>query len=185
MNDDELTALGIKLFIETHKESKNMEEEQKVGLLARDFIKEHIKRENELENIIFELKEKIKSLETCKNVSGNPDVPLGYNIFLNMIKYARVSYNYDHSASLTLDLPTMTIDNYPLMPNEFEYISKIMESDRHPFYETSKIGAAIKDTAKTFSSLSDVITGNHTEYKYGIGGSPKWQDNLADDRAWT
>ena len=42
MNDDELTALGIKLFIETHKESKNMEEEKKVGLLARDFIKEHI-----------------------------------------------------------------------------------------------------------------------------------------------
>ena len=177
MNDEEfdkLTEQAFGLFIKYCEENnykdknfnyyKNLLEymetiEKNAGILTKDFIKKLIDREKELENEVFELKEKLKATKS----TSNNEVPLGYNIFLNMIKYATVNfsndlnYNVNYNGNITLgpNMPTMSIADYPLNPDEFDYIAKIIENDRKPYIKTAS-GVNIVDS-------------------YG---------NLADDRAW-
>ena len=137
---DKLTEQCIGLLIEesNYKDKrlkhynyllKNMETiEKNTGLLTKDFIKRLIDREKELENEIFELNEKLKAYNSN---TDNNEVPLGYNIFLNMIKYAKVNYNYGDSTYG--DSPTISIGDYPLTnPDELDYISKIIKNDIDP-----------------------------------------------------
>lgn len=145
---------------------KNMESlEKNAGILTKDFIKKLVNREKELENTIFELGEQIKALKSSENNKEN-DIPKGYNIFMKMIKYASVSLslgdNYDN-------MPTLSISDCPLMPDEIEYVNRLI-SERENELTTGFMG-------KIGSISIDNVD-------IGIGGSPRWQDNLADDRAW-
>ena len=145
---------------------KNMESlEKNTGILTKDFIKKLVNREKELENTIFELGEQIKALKSSENNKEN-DIPKGYNIFMKMIKYASVSLSLGDSYD---NMPTLSISDCPLMPDEIEYINRLI-SERENELTTGFMG-----------KIGSISIGN---VDIGIGGSPRWQDNLADDRAW-
>lgn len=145
---------------------KNMESlEKNTGILTKDFIKKLVNREKELENTIFELGEQIKALKSSENNKEN-DIPKGYDIFMKMIKYASVSWSLGDSYD---NMPTLSISDCPLMPDEIEYVSRLI-SERENELTTGFMG-------KIGSMSIDRVD-------VGIGGSPRWQDNLANDRAW-
>lgn len=145
---------------------KNMELlEKNTGILTKDFIKKLLNREKELENTIFELGEQIKALKSSENNKEN-DIPKGYDIFMKMIKYASVNLSLGDS----YNMPTLSISDCPLMPDEIEYVNRLI-SERENELITGFMG-------KTGS-----ISNNRVEV--GIGGSPRWQDNLVNDRAWS
>ena len=101
---------------------KNMESlEKNTGILTKDFIKKLVNREKELENTIFFFFLQIKALKSSENNKEN-DIPKGYNIFMKMIKYASVSMSLGDSYD---NMPTLSISDCPLMPDEIEYIKKI------------------------------------------------------------
>ena len=97
--------------------------EKNTGILTKDFIKKLVNREKELENTIFELGEQIKALKSSKDNEKN-DIPKGYDIFMNMIKYASVSWSLGDSYD---NMPTLSIEGYPVRADEIEYIQRLME----------------------------------------------------------
>lgn len=134
---------------------KNMESlEKNAGILTKDFIKKLVNREKELENTIFELGEQIKALKSSENNKEN-DIPKGYNIFMKMIKYASVSMSLGDSYD---NMPTLSISDCPLMPDEIEYINRLI-SERENELTTSFMG-------KIGSISIDNVD-------IGIGGSPR------------
>lgn len=153
-------------ILERYKDNTIMDKfEKNTGILTKDFIKKLLNRENELENTIFELTERIKALETSDDKDN--DVPQGYNIFMKMIKYASVSWSLGDGYD---NMPTLSISDCPLMPDEVEYVSRLMSERENELMNgfMSKIGSVSIDRV-------DV----------GIGGSPRWQDNLVNDKVWT
>jgi hypothetical protein len=96
--------------------------DKNTGILTKDFIKKLLNRENELENTIFELTERIKALETSDDKCN--DVPQGYDIFMKMIKYASLSWSLGDGYD---NMPTLSIIDCPLMPDEVEYVNRLME----------------------------------------------------------
>lgn len=153
---------------------KNMESlEKNAGILTKDFIKKLVNREKELENTIFELGEQIKALKSSKDNTKN-DIPKGYDIFMNMIKCASVSLSLGDGYG---NMPTLSIEGYPIRADEMEYIQKLIEE---------------REAENTAIGISKYIKPTYIEPTYcdgvyvGIGGSPRWQDNyLANDRAWS
>ena len=139
--------------------------EKNTGILTKDFIKKLLNREKELENTIFELGEQIKALKSSENNKEN-DIPKGYDIFMKMIKYASVNLSLGDS----YNMPTLSISDCPLMPDEIEYVNRLI-SERENELMTGFMGK--------IGSISN----NRVEV--GIGGLPRWQDNLVNDRAWS
>lgn len=172
-----MTKCHSKDILESYKDNtikfylyilKNMESlENNAGILTKDFIKKLVNREKELENTIFELGEQIKALKSSENNKEN-DIPKGYNIFMKMIKYASVNWSLGDSS--IMNMPTLSISDYPLMPDEVEYVNRLISEKENELMTgfMNKIGS--------ISSIDRVDV--------GIGGSPRWQDNLANDSAW-
>ena len=140
--------------------------EKNTGILTKDFIKNFINREKELENTIFELGEQIKALKSSDD-KGN-DIPRGYDIFMKMIKYASVSWAIGNSYD---NMPTISINDCPLMPDEVEYVKRLIEKRQN---EDFNIRATTFKSTYYGSNKVDV----------GIGESPGWYGNLANDSAW-
>ena len=144
---------------------KNMESlEKNTGILTKDFIKKLVNREKELENTIFELGEQIKALKSSENNKEN-DIPKGYDIFIKMIKYASVSWSLGDSYD---NMPTLSIIDYPLMPDEIKYVSRLISE---------------RENELTTDFMDKIESMSINRVDVGIGGSPRWQDNLANDRA--
>lgn len=154
----------IKFYLYIFKNIDMDKFEKNTGILTKDFIKKLLNREKELENTIFELGEQIKALKSSENNKEN-DIPKGYDIFMKMIKYASVNLSLGDS----YNMPTLSISDFPLMPDEIEYVNRLISKRENELMTSfmGKIGSVSIDRV-------DV----------GIGGSPRWQDNLANDRAW-
>lgn len=139
--------------------------ENNTGILTKNFVKKLLNRENELENTIFELKEQIKALESS-DAKGN-DVPICYDIFMKMIKYASVNMSLGDS----YNMPTLSISDCPLMPDEVEYISRLIserENELMTGFMGKKIGRISVDRVDA-----------------GIGVSPMSEYDLISGRAYS
>ena len=155
----------IKFYLYIFKNIDMDKFEKNTGILTKDFIKKLLNREKELENTIFELGEQIKALKSSENNKEN-DIPKGYDIFMKMIKYASVNLSLGDS----YNMPTLSISDCPLMPDEIEYVNRLI-SERENELMTGFMG--------NIGSISI------DRVDVGIGGSPRWQDNLVNDsRAW-
>ena len=169
-----MTKYHSKDILESYKDNtikfylyilKNMESlEKNTGILTKDFIKKFVNREKELENTIFELGEQIKALKSSENNKEN-DIPKGYDIFIKMIKYASVSWSLGDSYD---NMPTLSIIDYPLMPDEIKYVSRLISE---------------RENELTTDFMDKIESMSINRVDVGIGGSPRWQDNLANDRA--
>lgn len=92
------------------------EQEENVGILAKDFIKQHIKKENELENKIAELTEYIKTITSTEDCFEK-------NLFFKIIKYGDIGLTYDESID---EPPTLSIRTNILSPDELKYITSLI-----------------------------------------------------------
>jgi hypothetical protein len=157
----------IKFLLETLKFLDNMQTDNtSPGLLTKEFILKQIEKQTELENKIFELNETIKSLKSSEQPKG--DIPKGYDIFIKMLQFGSVGWSIGGGYN---EMPTITISDCPLMPDEVEYIKKLINDKLNDSFNMT-IGRPITTAYK--ADRVDV----------GIGGLPRWQDNLANDRAW-
>lgn len=92
------------------------EKEENVGILAKDFIKQHIKRENELENKIAELTEYIKTITSTEGCFEK-------NLFFKIMKYGEICLTCDESID---EPPTLSIRTNILTPAELTYINNLI-----------------------------------------------------------
>ena len=186
-----MTKCHSKDILERYKDNTIMDKfEKNTGILTKDFIKKLLNRENELENTIFELGEQIKALKSSENNKEN-DIPKGYNIFMKMIKYASFSWNAGDSS--IMNMPTISINDYPLASDEINYINRLIRKRQ----EEEDISATLVKTTSACTSAwnKTSITAIDGEYCFdtkacdivnvGTGGSSRWQDNLINDRVWS
>ena len=150
-----MTKCHSKDILERYKDTTIMDKfEKNIGILAKDFIKKLLNREKELENTIFELGEQIKALKSSENNKEN-DIPKGYDIFMKMIKYASVSLSLGDS----YNMPTISINDYPLMPDEVEYVNRLISE---------------RENELTTGFMNKIKSRYIDRVDVGIGGSSRW-----------
>ena len=146
MNNDLLDSFAIKLYLEAHKKYNIMKEDN-VGILTKDFIKNHIKHENELENKILELEDTISSLKNSlkryESFNGcvkldDENLTIGFNILLHILRYAEVnmdSSGYDmvwDKRDYPAEPPrsySLSINSLQLSEPEASFIINLIHSD--------------------------------------------------------
>lgn len=109
------TELAIGLWLkynniynmELNEHGKNKNDTENV--LFKDFVKQHLKRENELENEIRALKERLKSI-------SSPAQDKLYNMFCDMRNYMRVSLDERGFR--------LSVDDYPLSNEDAEFVER-------------------------------------------------------------
>ena len=85
------------------------------GVLFKDFVRQHLKKENELENEIKQLKSRIKSTST-------PMYNRMYELFVQMRNYIHISVDSDGYK--------LSIDNFPMSNDDADFIERqIMSAD--------------------------------------------------------
>lgn len=130
-DDDYLTSMAIGLFVSNRISKKFRNMENKGGVLNGDFIKKHLERETELEDKIFELEERIKSI-LSKTSGGdiNPEAyyskdSVYYTILQGMIPYMSISLSHED------EIIRVNVDDCPING----HLAKYLESLRREYSE--------------------------------------------------
>lgn len=116
-HDDLLTSLALGLYINSTMEifKEDNEKIESKGVLFKDFVRQHLKKENELENEIKQLKSRIKS-------SSTPMYNRMYELFVQMRNYIHISVDSDGYK--------LSIDNFPMSNDDADFIERqIMSAD--------------------------------------------------------
>jgi len=116
-HDDYLFSLALCLYINSNMEifKEDNEKIESKGVLFKDFVRQHLKRENELENEIKQLKSRIKS-------SSTPMYNRMYELFVQMRNYIHISVDSDGFK--------LSIDNFPMSSDDADFIERqIMSAD--------------------------------------------------------
>ncbi len=116
-HDDYLFSLALCLYINSNMEifKEDNEKIENKGVLFKDFVRQHLKRENELENEIKQLKSRIKS-------SSTPMYNRMYELFVQMRNYIHISVDSDGFK--------LSIDNFPMSSDDADFIERqIMSAD--------------------------------------------------------
>lgn len=110
------------------------EKEEPIGILTKDFIKQHIKIENELENKIFKLEEKIKllnaQLKLKESIGGafkinDDNLTKAFNILLNILRYGEVVYS-DANNGYSLSINNLSLNN-----DEGDFVINLINADHN------------------------------------------------------
>lgn len=110
------------------------------GVLFKDIVKQHIQRENELENEIRQLKDKIKSTST-------PMYDRMYNLFVSMRNHIELRLDSDGCYYIS-------VHDCPLSNDEMEFVERqIRLADEQMFQNAPNFsGKIIESTSKPKSS---------------------------------
>lgn len=127
---------AIKLWLEyrdkdiNYKNLWNMKDNIEGGILNKNFIKKHLQRETELEDKVFELENKIKSLQELVKGNINTDdigARLLTKIAMKMrIQMSEMSWDMgpgcypDHAGTATLSVDDVLIDG-----KEYHYLREL------------------------------------------------------------
>ena len=108
------------------------EKEEPIGILTKDFIKQHIKIENELENKIVKLEDKIKllnaQLKLKESIGGvfkinDDNLTKAFNILLNILRYGEVEYR-DANNGYSLSINNLSLNN-----DEADFVINLINAD--------------------------------------------------------
>ncbi len=132
------------------------EKEENVGILAKDFIKQHIKRENELENKIAELTEYIKTITSTEGCFEK-------NLFFKIMKYGDIGLTYDESID---EPPTLSIRTNILSPAELNYINNLI-NERENISISNKNFESLPQWAEQPNLSTDELRNDNIRY-YGV-----------------
>ena len=130
-DDDYLTSMAIGLFVSNRISKKIRNMENKGGVLNGEFIKKHLERETELEDKIFELEERIKSISSKKfEGDTNPEAyyskdSVYYTILQGMIPYMSISLSHED------EVMRVNVDSCPING----HLAKYLESLRREYSE--------------------------------------------------
>ena len=130
-DDDYLTSMAIGLFVSNRISKKIRNMENKGGVLNGEFIKKHLERETELEDKIFELEERIKSISSKKSEGDtNPEAyyskdSVYYTILQGMIPYMSISLSHED------EVMRVNINDCPING----HLAKYLESLRREYSE--------------------------------------------------
>jgi len=192
-DDDYITSMAIGLFINNRISKKFRNMENKGGVLNSEFIKKHLERESELEDKIFELEERIKSITKTPEGGINPETyyskdSVYYTILQGMIPYMSISFSHEEEFKVT-------VDDCPINGRLAKYLESLRREYSEqienaswglPVFNTSKspfilkadygdkanskvtaapqVNAGLPDTVDIASVMPDF------EAKYGLGG---------------
>ncbi len=137
------------------------EKEENIGILTKDFIKQHIKRENELENKIAELTEYIKTITSTEDCFEK-------NLFFKIMKYGDIGLTYDESID---EPPTLSIRTNILSPAELNYINNLI-NERENISISNKNFESLPQWAEQPNLSTDELRNDNIRY-YGV--------DIADD----
>ena len=129
-DDDYLTSMAIGLFVSNRISKKFRNMENKGGVLNGEFIKKHLERETELEDKIFELEERIKSITKTPEGGINPETyyskdSVYYTILQGMIPYMSISLSHED------EVMRVNVDDCPING----HLAKYLESLRREYSE--------------------------------------------------
>ena len=110
-HNDYLFSLALSLYLQDKMEifKEDNEKIESKGVLFKDFVRQHLKKENELENEIKQLKSRIKSTST-------PMYNRMYELFVQMRNYIHISVDSDGYK--------LSIDNFPMSNDDADFIER-------------------------------------------------------------
>lgn len=137
IDDDYITSMAMGLFVSNriNKKFRNMENEG--GILNGEFIKNHLKRETELEDKIFELENKIRALKDITNNTGNIS-DIGYRLLIKIamcmqIELPQYEYGYENTdigigiRSMNYGVGKLRVDGVDIDEQELQYLKTLIE----------------------------------------------------------
>ena len=135
VDDDYLTSIAMSLYFDNRINKKFRNMENKGGILNGEFIKKHLERESELEDKIFVLEERIKSMESrITEESENPDYysknSVYYTILQGMIPYMSISLSHE-------DVMRVNVDDCPINDRLAKYLESLRQEYSEQIEKTS------------------------------------------------
>lgn len=127
----DLTEQAIGLWIKY----RNMNEINTVnlGVLTKEFVKKHLKRETELENKVAELEQKLKASKTINNIINNDaENDLCKSLLTRIAMQMSISleeYPHDDFSPYTIrdHTPTLSCYNVLISEQEYQYLRSLVE----------------------------------------------------------
>lgn len=194
VDDDYLTSMAICLFVSNRISKKIRNMENKGGVLNGEFIKKHLERETELEDKIFELEKRIKSISSKKSEGDtNPESyyskdSVYYSILQGMIPYMSISLSNEEEWRVN-------IDDCPINGRLAKYLESLRREYSEQIEKTpwgmpafntasspyilkadyfdeanSKVTAAPQVSAGLYDAVDIASVMPEYETKYGLGG---------------
>ena len=195
VNDDYLTSMAISLFVSNRISKKIRNMENKGGVLNGEFIKKHLERETELEDKIFELEERIKSISSRTfGDDTNPEAyyskdSVYYTILQGMIPYMSISLSHEDGVM------RVNVDDCPINGQLAKYLDSlrreyseqiektpwsipVFNTNKSPFIlnvdyfdaANIKVAAAPQVNAGLSDAVDIASVMPEYETKYGLGG---------------
>lgn len=138
--EDKTIDLVFKLWFETNKEHERVMEENKFGLLNKEFVKKHLQRETELENRIEELENKLKNINKNTDIVNNfyysddmcksllAKIALRMTV-LNVCDPSIYIGSNDITSSYYNNFKTISIDNVDISTDEYNFLYSLAKEE--------------------------------------------------------
>ena len=194
-DDDYLTSMAMSMLLNDRITKKIRSMESKGGVLNGEFIKKHLERETELEEKIFELEERIKSISS-KTSEGDINSAtyyskdsVYYTILQGMIPYMSISLSHED------EVMRVNVDGCPINGQLAKYLESlrreyseqiektpwgmpVFNTSKSPFIlkadygdeENCKVTAAPQINAGLNNTVDIASVMPEYETKYGLGG---------------
>lgn len=146
IDDDYVTSIAMSLFINNRINKKSVNMENEGGILNGEFIKNHLKKETELEDKIFELENKIRALQDITNNNDNIN-DIGHRLLIKIAMCMQIElpqYGYEgHDIGISgisnYGLGELRVDGVYIDEQELTYLKTLVE----PKFETNIINKQI------------------------------------------
>ena len=168
----------IKIWWE-YKDSWNMKDNIEGGVLNKDFIKNHLQRETELEDKVFELENKIKELKEFKTKALKESIgvdDIGARLLTKIAMRMQIQMpemSYDSAAwGFNAGTATLRVDDVWVDGQEIEYLRELVAPTLTSVIDnaiSSKVSADISTTQPMNNYVPDKADAGPS--LYGLGGS--------------
>ena len=135
IEDDYVTSIAMSLYFDNRINKKFRNMENKGGVLNGEFIKNHLKKETELEDKIFELEKKIKSLQNITSNTGDIDdighrllIKIAMRMQIDLPQYGYEGYDIGINDVSNFGLGQLRVDGVYIDEQELTYLKTLVES---------------------------------------------------------
>lgn len=147
IDDDYVTSIAMSIYFNNRINKKSVNMENEGGILNGEFIKNHLKKETELEDKIFELENKIRALQGITNNTGDIN-DIGHRLLIKIALHMQIElpqYGYEgHDIGISgisnnYGLGELRVDGVYIDEQELTYLKTLVE----PKFETNIINKRI------------------------------------------
>ena len=188
IDDDYITSMAIGIFVSNriNKKFRNMENEG--GILNGEFIKNHLKKETELEDKIFELENKIRALQDITNNTGDIS-DIGHRLLIKIAMCMQIELPQYEYTDIGIGIRPMNyygvgklrVDGVDIDEQELQYLKTLIEPNLNNIFDSMKITSNLSSDKYV---VSPVIEDPYKVFKLDINYDKASADSSIYAKTW-